>query len=78
MNFMMIKNESKFMNVKDWQITYNYKEIQKRTSKYCHEMNKIMKQYNASLESANVIQLRSLSFYDTSKADTQKIAKMLL
>ena len=27
MNFMMIKNEINFMNVKDWQITYNYKEI---------------------------------------------------
>ena len=34
-----------------------------------------MKQYNASLELANVIQLRSLSSYDTSKADTQKIAE---
>ena len=27
MNSMMIKNESNFMDVKDWQITYNYKEI---------------------------------------------------
>ena len=34
-----------------------------------------MKQYYTSLELANVIQLRSLSSYDTSKADTQKIAE---
>ena len=33
-----------------------------------------MKQYYASLELANDIQLRWLSSYDTSKADTQKIA----
>ena len=38
-------------------------------------MYKIMEQYNASLELANVIQLRSLSSYDTSKAETQKIAE---
>ena len=41
-------------------------------------MNKIMKQYNASLELANVIQLRSLSSYDTSKAETQKIAENVI
>ena len=34
-----------------------------------------MKQYNARLELANVIQLSLLSSYDTSKTDTQKIAR---
>ena len=34
-----------------------------------------MKQYNASLELANIIQLNLLSSYETSKADTQKIAE---
>ena len=34
-----------------------------------------MKQYNASLELASVIQLRWLSSNDTSKTDTQKIAE---
>ena len=34
-----------------------------------------MKQYYASLELGNVVQLRSLSSYDTSKAETQKIAR---
>ena len=43
----------------------------------CHNKyscNKLIKQYNASIDLANVIQLSSFSSYDTSKIGTQAIA----